>query len=101
MSGDIMMNSIVTMIGISVVLISGFIFIIPLSNTDKVFAGTAAIGNNESAASKANTTTTASAVHRHYHPTLTRISVGPWEPSQAYKIMKLANRRGSFPVYGD
>jgi hypothetical protein len=70
MSGDIMMNSIVTMIGISVVLISGFIFIIPLSNTDKVFAGTAAIGNNESAASKANTTTTASAVTSSLSPNL-------------------------------
>ncbi|MGB8934078.1 MAG: hypothetical protein WCC17_03105 [Candidatus Nitrosopolaris sp.] len=71
MTSHITMNcKIVAITGISVVLMSGLIFVIPLRNTDKVFAQTASIGNNGSAASKANTTTTATAVTSSLSPNL-------------------------------
>ncbi|MFZ0515258.1 MAG: hypothetical protein WAM14_26920 [Candidatus Nitrosopolaris sp.] len=43
----------------SVVLVSGFIFIMPLNNTDgKAFAQTSTPANNQSATSKSNSTAT-------------------------------------------
>jgi hypothetical protein len=64
------MNSIARMIAISVIIISGFIFTTSLNNVDKVFGQTAATRNNESAASEANTTATATAVTSSLSPNL-------------------------------